>query len=93
MQITSAIVLLAVYWFMVLFIVLPLRLKTQGDAGERLIGTSASSPAEFDMRRKLLVVTAIAVPLWAITSAIIIWGGITVEDFDLFRVFLQRSDG
>ena len=34
MGITSAIVLFAVVWFMTLFIVLPLRLETQGDAGE-----------------------------------------------------------
>ncbi len=34
MGITSALVLFAVIWFLVLFIVLPIRLKTQGDLGE-----------------------------------------------------------
>ncbi len=34
MGITSALVLFAVIWFMVLFITLPLRLTTQGDVGE-----------------------------------------------------------
>ena len=34
MTITGAIVLFSVTWFMVFFCVLPLRLVTQGDAGE-----------------------------------------------------------
>ena len=42
MNVVSAIVLFAVIWFMVLFVVLPLRLKTQGDVGERLVGTHAA---------------------------------------------------
>ena len=34
MGITSAIVLFAVIWFMTFLIVLPLRMQTQGDAGD-----------------------------------------------------------
>ena len=45
MSIVSAIVLFAVIWFMVLFIVLPIRLETQGDVGEHVPGTHAGSPA------------------------------------------------
>ena len=45
MSITSAIVLFAIVWFMVFFIALPIRLKTQGDVGEIVPGTQAGAPA------------------------------------------------
>ena len=65
MSIVSAIVLFAVIWFMVLFIVLPIRLETHGDVGERVPGTHAGSPATgFSMKRKAKVTT-----LWAAVSA------------------------
>lgn len=87
MNVVSAIVLFAVIWFMVLFVVLPLRLKTQGDVGERLEGTHAGSPATgFSMKRKVRVTTLVALVVWAIIASVILWGGITVEDID----FLDR---
>ena len=64
MAITSALVLYAVIWFMVLFITLPLRLKTQGDVGEITPGTQAGAPAELNLKRKFRIVTAIAFVLW-----------------------------
>jgi predicted secreted protein len=82
MAITSAIVLFAVIWFMVLFVVLPLRLKTQGDVGEIVPGTQAGAPANLDMRRKLRLTTLVALPLWALAVAAILSGIIEVRDFD-----------
>ena len=58
MSIVSGIVLFAVVWFLVLFIVLPIRLETQGDRGEVLSGTHASAPANLSMKRKALITTA-----------------------------------
>lgn len=85
MNIVSAIVLLAVTWFMTLFVVLPIRLETQGDLGERVEGTHAGSPASsFSMRRKLRLTTLFAFPIWAILCLVIIWGGIGVRDIDFF---------
>ena len=46
MTITAAVVLFAVVWFMVFFIVLPLRLTTQGDAGSVVPGTPKSAPRD-----------------------------------------------
>ena len=85
MNVVSAIVLFAVIWFMVLFVVLPLRLKTQGDVGERLVGTHAGSPATgFSMKRKVRLTTLVALVVWAVVAGVIVWGGITVEDIDVF---------
>ena len=87
MGITSALVLFAVFWFMLLFIALPIRLETQGDLGARLIGTSAGSPEVTHLRKKLRWVTVIAFALWIPTCAIILSGVISVDDFDLYSRF------
>lgn len=43
MSVASSLVLFAVIWFMALFDVLPLRLKTQGDVGKVAPGTPAGA--------------------------------------------------
>ena len=84
MSITSAIVLFAVIWFMVLFIVLPLRMKTQGDVGEIVPGTHASAPDDAQLGRKVKIVTFVAIPLWIVIAGTILSGVISVRDIDWF---------
>ena len=85
MGITSAIVLFAVIWFLTLFVVLPLRLQTQGDLGKVEPGTHAGSPENPQMKKRFLVTTAIALVLWAIVAGSIIGGVFSVRDFDWFN--------
>ena len=82
----SALVLFAVIWFLVLFVVLPLRLETQGDRGEKVPGTQAGAPAELDMWKKARITTYVALVIWAIVAAVIWSELITVRDLD----FLNR---
>ena len=44
MGITSALVLFAVIWSMTFLIILPIRVKTQGDLGDIVPGTHAGAP-------------------------------------------------
>jgi len=85
MGITSGIVLYAVIWFMVMFVTLPIRLRTQGDEGDIVPGTHAGSPANFRVKRMMLVVTIWATALWIVIAGIIIFGGISVRDLDWFH--------
>lgn len=85
MSIVSAIVLYAVIWFLVLFLVLPMRLETQGDRGEIVPGTQAGAPANLNMKRKALVTTLVAAVIWAVVTAVILSGAITVRDIDFFN--------
>jgi predicted secreted protein len=85
MGITSAIVLFAVIWFLTLFIVLPLRLQTQGDVGKIEPGTHAGSPANPQMKKRFLVTTVVAVLLWAIVAGSLISGVFSIRDFDWFN--------
>lgn len=82
MSITSALVLYAVLWFLTLLIVIPIRLKTQGDVGEIVEGTHAGAPAQHNLKAKALITTGIAAVLWVILFWIITQGIITVRDFD-----------
>ncbi|MHA6324570.1 DUF1467 family protein [Roseivivax sp. CAU 1753] len=85
MTITSAFVLYAVLWFMTFLIAIPIRLQTQGDVGEVVHGTHASSPEHHHLRKKAWITTAIAAALWVVLYVIITSGWITVRDLDMFN--------
>ncbi len=82
MSITAALVLFAVCWFLVFFIVLPLRLTTQGDAGEVVPGTPPGAPAQEIVWRKARLTTWITLVVWVVLTGIILSGWIEVRDFD-----------
>ncbi|SLN72413.1 DUF1467 family protein [Roseisalinus antarcticus] len=82
---TSALVLFAVIWFMVFFVVLPLRLTTQGEAGNVVPGTHKSAPADARIGRKARVTTVWALGIWVIVAGTILSGVIEVRDFDWFH--------
>lgn len=84
MGITSGIVLFAVIWFLVFFVALPIRIKTQGDVGDVVPGTQAGAPHIHGMKKKAWITTGVAAVLWGIIAWIIISGAITVSDLDYF---------
>lgn len=89
MSITSAIVLYAVTWFMVMFLTLPVRLRTQGDVGEKVPGTHDAAPVNFRLKRTMLIVTGIATVIWAGLTWVILSGLITAESLD-WRGMMDR---
>ncbi|MCF2905249.1 DUF1467 family protein [Octadecabacter sp. CECT 8868] len=84
MGITSAIVLFAVVWFMTFFIVLPLRMTTQEEAGDVVPGTHKSAPADAQVARKARITTYFALPIWAVLTFVILSGWVSVRDLDWF---------
>lgn len=84
MNVASAIVVYAVVWFLTLFVVLPIGLRTQGESGEVVPGTPASAPSGAVMRRKFLIVTLAATVVWAAICAAIVWSGLTIRDLDVW---------
>ena len=64
MTITSAIVLLSVYWFIILFIVLPINITTQNDERTVVEGTAPSSPVNPNLKRKFSITTIVSIILW-----------------------------
>ncbi len=84
MSIMSAIAMFAIIWFLVLFVVLPIRLQTQDEAGEVEPGTPASAPSEARIVQKFKIVTGVTLVLWAIAAAILISGVLTLDSIDIF---------
>lgn len=84
MTITAALVLYSVTWFMTFFVVLPLRLVTQGEAGEIVPGTPQSAPADAQIGRKARITTLWATGIFVILAWIIMSGWISVRDLDWF---------
>lgn len=84
MGITSAIVLYAVIWFMVFFVALPIRVKTQGDQGDIVPGTHAGAPEVHHLKKKAVITTIVALVIWAVVVGIVVSGWITVRDLDWF---------
>jgi len=85
MSITAGIVLFVVIWFMTFFVVLPLRLQTQGEAGAVVPGTHKGAPEEHNLKRKAIITTLAAAVIWGIVATIIVTGAISVRDFDWFN--------
>jgi predicted secreted protein len=87
MGITSALVVFAVVWFLVLFCILPQRILTQKEIGNVIQGTPSSAPAYSNIKRKFLLTTLIAVFIWFLLCLLIIYGFISFDTMDLFKFF------
>ena len=84
MSITSVIVVFATTWFIALLIALPIGIRTQGEAGERVPGTPGSAPVDAMIRKKFLWATIAAVVISVPLCAFIILGGVTMRDLDIW---------
>ncbi len=91
MSITGALVLLTVIWFMTMFIVLPITLRTQAEDGDVVPGTHQGAPSNFRLGRTMLITTAVAVPLWVVISAIILSGIVTGDMLDWNNYLGERT--
>ena len=90
MNITGAIVVYAITWFMVLFCVLPVRMTSQDEAGDIVPGTPPSAPSGLRMGRKMWITTLVATPIWAAIAAVVLWGNIGVQDLDVFGIMPEE---
>ena len=73
MQLFTYFAIYFVVWWMCLFVVLPFRVRNQSDTGEYVQGTERGAPVGFRFWPKLVVTTALSVPvtallLWALTT-------------------------
>ena len=85
MSFVSALVLFTVIWFLCFFVVLPMRVSSQEEAGKVSPGTPPSAPANPLLQQKIKWATIAAVLIW-IPIAAVIWSGIvSVSDIDFFN--------
>lgn len=89
MNLTGAIVLYAVLWFLTLFLVLPFGQQSQQDAGRIVPGTPAGAPADLRMRRKLILTTLVSAFLWGLVAWVIFGEIITRADLEQFDLMFR----
>ena len=92
MSVTSAFVLFAVIWFLMFLIVIPFKIKTQGDMGVVLKGTQAGAPEVHDLRKKAIITTGVSLILWLLITILIVSEIVTIEDIDLFGRMVEEND-
>jgi predicted secreted protein len=92
MSVTSAIVLFAVIWFLTFLIVIPFRIKTQGDLGAIVKGTQAGAPEVHNLRKKAIITTGASLVLWLMITLIILSEFITIQDIDFFGKMVVESN-
>lgn len=85
MNIVSGLVLYLVIWVVCFMAALPIRIQTQGEAGDVVPGTPSGSPEQHHLKKKAWIVTAIAAVIWGIVATIIITEVITIRDIDVFN--------
>ncbi len=73
MGITLSLALYFIIWWTVLFAVLPLGVRTQGEAGEVVPGTPASAPAAPRMLRVVVITTLASAVIFALVWAVLYW--------------------
>ena len=71
MTLAFALAIYFIIWWLVLFMVLPIGLRTQGEAGDVVPGTPASAPATPRLLRVLLTTTIIASLVFALVYQVL----------------------
>lgn len=80
MTITSGIVLFAVIWAVVFFMVLPFGQVSQHEAGDVVPGTPASAPSNAQIKRKVLITTGVSVVAFAVVLTVVLMKLFTIDD-------------
>ena len=85
MRWTSMLAIYFLFWAFAVFFVLPFEARHGRNDGEnRVAGTVASAPAEFNLKRIIIRVTIVATIAFLLYQVNYAYGWITVQDLDLF---------
>jgi predicted secreted protein len=79
MSVSLAIAIYVVLWWTVLFAVLPIGVRTQGEDGKVVPGTPESAPSTPRLLRVVLVTTAVSALLFAVVWAAVRYGLLDLE--------------
>ncbi|WP_061935631.1 DUF1467 family protein [Aureimonas sp. AU22] len=75
MGILTAVAIYFVIWWTVLFVVLPIRMRSQVDEGEIVLGSAHSAPARFSLARVAFYNTLLATAVFALFYVVTeVWG-------------------
>lgn len=88
MTLSFAIAIYAIIWWIVLFAMLPIGVRTQAEEGEVSPGTAESAPHRPQLLAKMVATTVVASIVFAVVYAIIVHHVITLDQIP----FLPRYE-
>jgi predicted secreted protein len=80
MQFLSFFAVFFIVWWLTLFIVLPIGMRSQQDEGHVVNGTVASAPAKFKGLKVVLLTTVIAMIICGLWSGLSFYLGVSLDD-------------
>ena len=89
MTLAFGIAIYLVIWWIVLFAMLPIGVKTQTEEGNVVPGTAESAPHLPNLLPKMLATTVVASLLFALVYAIVVHKIITLDDIPFLPRFEQ----
>ena len=80
MSVISAMAIFFIIWWLVLFTVLPIGIRSQVEDDDVTLGTEHGAPARPALVRKALLTTAIAIVIFGIFYVATVFGGFSFDD-------------
>ena len=68
-----------IIWWITLFAILPIGVRTQGDEGDVTLGTTESAPLKLQMGKKLILTSLVAAVLFAAYYVVTVYFGLSVD--------------
>jgi predicted secreted protein len=91
MSLVVSLALFFVIWWMVLFAVLPLGVKSQYEHGEVVPGTEGAAPHEPMLLRKMTITTLVAAALFGLVDLVVSKHLISLEDVPIGPRFEEHQ--
>lgn len=80
MSITGSIVVFIIIWWLILFIILPIKIKSQNEKGSVVKGTDPGAPTDPKIVFKLILTTVIASILFATTYVLVYFDILNIRE-------------
>lgn len=87
MSLPFAIAIYFICWWLVLFMILPIGVRTQQEDGEIVPGSAESAPTSPHLAAKLVATTVVASIIFAGIYAVIVFKLITLDDIPFLPTF------
>lgn len=93
MSLPFALAIYAICWWLVLFAILPVGVRTQHEEGEVIPGTAESAPVAPRLLIKMIATTIISGLIFAVIYVVIVYGIVTIDDIPFLPRFDSLSEG
>lgn len=88
----TGLVVFLITWWIVIFMVLPLGVRSQHESGEVVAGSEPGAPSIPDLKRKAWITTVVACLVWLVLFVLIELQPFSLEDIPFFPHYERTDD-